>query len=93
MKDNGLQTITDADYMDDIALLANTPTQVESLLHNLERAAAGLGRYVNADKTEYICFNQRVDISIEKGGPLELVAMYTYFEPASHQPRMTSTRD
>ena len=33
------QTITDADYADDIALLANTPVQAESLLHSLEKAA------------------------------------------------------
>ena len=31
------QTITDADYADDIALLANSPAQAESLLHSLER--------------------------------------------------------
>ena len=42
------QTITDADYADDIALLANTKT----LLHSLERAAAGIGLHVNAYKTE-----------------------------------------
>ena len=30
------QTITDADYVDDIALLANTPTQAETMLHSLE---------------------------------------------------------
>ena len=30
------QTITDVDYSDDIALLTNTPSQVESLLHSLE---------------------------------------------------------
>ena len=29
-------TITDADYADDIALLANTPTQAEFLLHSQE---------------------------------------------------------
>ena len=51
------QAIKDTDYADDIALLANTPAQVESLLHSLERAAAGIGLYVNADKTEYMCFN------------------------------------
>ena len=51
MKENGLtlektrnrrylaQTITDTDYTDDIALLANPPTQAESLLHSLEWAA------------------------------------------------------
>ena len=54
------QTITDADYADDIAILANTPAQAETLLHSLERAAAGIGPYVNAQKTEYMCFNQRV---------------------------------
>ena len=36
-------TITDTDYADDIAILANTPDQAETLLHSLERAAAGIG--------------------------------------------------
>ena len=47
MKDNGFklakersrrysaQTIMHADYADDIALLANIPTQAETLLHSL----------------------------------------------------------
>ena len=34
------KTITDANYADDIALLANTPNQAETLLHNLEQAAS-----------------------------------------------------
>ena len=44
------KTIIDADYADDIAILANTPDQAETLLHSLERAAAGIGLYVNAHK-------------------------------------------
>ena len=44
------QMIMDADYTDDIALLANTPTQAKSLLHSLEQAAGGIGLYVNAAK-------------------------------------------
>ena len=48
------QTITDVDYADDIALLANTPGQAESMLHSLERATGGTGLHANADKTEYI---------------------------------------
>ena len=48
------KTITDADYADDLALLANTPNQAETLLHSLERAAAGIGLHVNANKTEYV---------------------------------------
>ena len=60
------QTITDMDYTDDIALIANTPIQAESLLHNLERAAGGIGLHVNTDKTEYMFFNQRGGISTLK---------------------------
>ena len=58
------QTITDADYADNIAILANTLNQAETILHTLERAAAGIGLHVNAYKTEYMCFNQTGDISI-----------------------------
>ena len=46
------KTITDADNADDIAILANTPNQAETLLHSLERAAAGIGLHFNAHKTE-----------------------------------------
>ena len=48
------KTITDAEYADNIAILANTPNQVETLLHSLERAATGIGLHVNAHKTEYM---------------------------------------
>ena len=44
------KTITDADYADDIALLANTPNQAETLLHSLERTAASIGLHINAHK-------------------------------------------
>ena len=57
---------------------ANTPDQVETLLHSLERAAAGIGLYVNAHKTEYICYNQTVDISTLDRTPLKLVDKFTY---------------
>ena len=42
----------DADYADDLSLLANIPDQVESQLHCLEQAANGIDLYINADKTE-----------------------------------------
>ena len=63
-------TITDADYADDIAILANTPNQAETQLHSLERAVASIGLYVNAHKTEYMCYNQTGDISTLEGTPL-----------------------
>ena len=90
MKDNGFKlvkersrryhakTITNANYADDIALLVNTSARTESLLHSLERTAAGIGLLINAHKTEYMCFNQTGDISILKGSSLKLVDKFTY---------------
>ena len=67
------QTVIDRDYANDIALLANTAAQAKSLLHSLEQTTGGIGLHVNAVKMEYICFNQRGEISTLKGGPLKLV--------------------
>ena len=72
------KTITDADYADDFAILANTPDQAETLLHSLEQATAGIGLYVNAHKTEYMCYNQTGDISTLEGIPLKLVDKFTF---------------
>ena len=72
------KTITDADYADDVAILANTINQTETLLHSFERAAAGIGLHVNAHKTEYMCFNQTGDISTIEGNSLKLVGKFTY---------------
>ena len=72
------KTITDADYADDIALLANALTQVETLLHNLEWDAAGIGFHISAHKMEYMCFNQTGDISTLNGSSLKLVDKFTY---------------
>ena len=69
------KTITDADYA---AILTNTPTQAETLLYTLERAAAGIGLHVNAHKTEYMCFNQTGDISTQDSSSLKLVDKFTY---------------
>ena len=87
MKDNGFklakertrrylaQTITNADNADYIALLANEHAQAETLLHSLEKATGGID---NTDKTEYMCFNQRGDISTLNGSSMKLVDKSTY---------------
>ena len=72
------QTIMDADNADDVSLLANIPAPSEPLLHCLERAAAGVGLHVNTDKTEYMCLNQRGDISTLKGSPLKQLDKFAY---------------
>ena len=57
------QTITDADYTDDIVLLVNIPAKSESLLHNLELVSGCIDLHVNADKTEYMGFLIKVATS------------------------------
>ena len=46
----------DADYTDNLAILRNTLAPARSLLHNLDQAAEGSGPYMNANKTEFMCF-------------------------------------
>ena len=87
MKDNGFklakersrrypaQTITDADYADGIT---NRQSQAETQLQSLERVAAGMGLHVNANKTGYMCFNQRSDISTLNGSSMKLVNKFIY---------------
>ena len=53
-------------------------TQAETLLHSMERAAAGIGLHVNAHKTEYMSYNQTGDISTLDGTSLKLVDKFTY---------------
>ena len=67
------QTIKDADYGDDIALLANTPTQAETLLHSLELTAVGMLTQTRRN----ICA-LRGDISTLNGSSLKLMGEFTY---------------
>ena len=48
------------------------------MLYSLGWAAAGIGLHVNANKTEYMCFNQRGDISTLNGSSLKLIDKFTY---------------
>ena len=68
----------DAECTDNIVLLANTPTQAESLLHSLEQEARGMGLHMNTGKTVYMYFNQG-DISTLKSSSLKLVDKFMYF--------------
>ena len=74
------QTITDADYVDDIALLANKQGLAESLLDSPEKAESVISLHVNEGKTEYMCFNQnkKWDISKLQAGSLKLADKITY---------------
>ena len=71
------KTITDADYADDIVILANTTNQAETLLLCLERAAPSIGLHANAHKAEYMCYNQTGDIFTLEATSLKLVDKFT----------------
>ena len=57
--------ITDADFADDIALVANTLKNAQELLTSLEYASNSVGLYLNDTKTEYINICQEKDTAFE----------------------------
>ena len=67
--------MTDTDNTNDLALLAYTAAQVES--HCLEQPARGISFFMNANKTEFICFKQGAS-STSSGRSLKLVDKFTH---------------
>ena len=61
------ETLVDAGYIEDRAILANTPAQAEYHLHNREQAAGSNGLFVNGNKTYRMCFKQKGVISTRIG--------------------------
>ena len=53
--------MTHLDYVDNLAFLANTPKQIESLLQSLEQAVTGIGLYLNANNV-LMCLKQNATI-------------------------------
>ena len=64
-----LSTFLIEDYADDLELLANTSAQAET-----HRASL----YVNANKTEFMCFKQEGAVSTLSGRPIKLIDKITY---------------
>ena len=72
------KTITDVDYADDLALLSDTISEATVLLHHLEKAAKGVGLYVNIKKTEFMSYNQQGNIKSLAGKEIKYVEEFTY---------------
>ena len=72
------ESMIDADYADDRSLLLNTHAYAECPLHSLEQAARGMGRYIDAVKTEFMCFKQVFSHSHIKWLALEISRPITY---------------
>ena len=65
------------DYIDELALLANTFDKAESQLQSLEEAPGIIGLYVNVDKTEFMCFKLERAICTSSGKPLKFADHFT----------------
>ena len=72
--------ITDADYADDLAIISDYLSDSSALLHKLEEAASEIGLYVNAKKTEFICYNQQHTSTIKsyQNNNISAVKEFTY---------------
>ena len=68
--------MTDADDPDNLALLANTLAQAESLQHSVKQAEGGIDLFVNTNKTEFMCFKQK-ELFL-RGRNLQLINKFTY---------------
>ena len=75
----GPQVLTDLDFADDIALLANNLKDAEELLHLVEAAALKVGLGMNAKKTKAMIYNEPPsDITTLDGNDLEIVQDFKY---------------
>ena len=78
--------MTDTDFTDNLALLTNIPAQAESLLYSLEQAVRSIGLYLNADKTEFMCFSHNGVMSTFNSKLLKIIDLFTY-----HSSNISST--
>ena len=78
------RVITDVDYADDIALLSDTIEEASKLLHLVESAASEIGLYINAKKTEFICYNQHGNITSKSGVAIKSVDEFNYLGSNIH---------
>ena len=70
-----VESITDADYADDLVLLANTPAPAKSLMHSVEQAAKGIGLFMNSNKTVHVSKSKRCHLLIK---PLKFINQFIY---------------
>ena len=72
------QHLTDLDFADDLAIPSDTISDAESLLHSLEEAAAYVGLYCNAGKTEYTSSSSDPRMKTLSGNTIKHVPDFKY---------------
>ena len=76
---SGPQTITDLDFADDIAPLADSLKDAEELLHLVEASAMRVGLGMNAKKTKAMVYNKPPhEVKTLDGSELEIVHDFKY---------------
>ena len=79
--------VTDADFADDIALLAGSLSDAQALLTSLESAANCVGLYLNDKKTEFMALNthdHHIQLQTLNGNFLKCVEDYKYLGSYIH---------
>ena len=71
------ETMIDADYAEDLVLFINATTQAKFLLYSIQQVTGGIGLFMNANKTEFMCLEQEGAISTISGKPLKLVDQFS----------------
>ena len=79
--------MTDIDFADDIALLADNIADAEKLLHHIEAAAREVGLYINAKKTEFMSQTEigilkSLDYQVIKQASTEQTHLYLEIKPS-----------
>ena len=80
IKWNNKSCLTDLDFADDIALLANTKESLQKMTTKLEAAASNVGLRINSEKTKVMHVgNANTSTGITVGcQPIEEVKQFTY---------------
>ena len=76
---NPAQYLTDLDFADDLALIAESISNTELLLHSLEEACSAVGLICNESKTEFISTSSNQDsLKASSGRDLKRVEDFKY---------------
>ena len=76
---NPAQYLTDLDFADDLALIAESISNAELLLHSLEEACSAVGLICNESKTEFISTSSNQDsLKASSGRDLKRVEDFKY---------------
>ena len=75
---NGDRGITDLDYADDIAIIADCPNVMQDMLSRIMGVAARVGLRINVAKTKLLVSGAPPPVILANGTPLEVVDRFQY---------------